>query len=46
MFELYFKDLTLEAQKRLLRAAGLDSPEDANWVAFPIANVILGELVE
>ena len=42
-FELYFRDLTTEAQVRLLTAAGLKSASEANWDAFPIATVILGE---
>ena len=36
-FELYFDDLTPEAQERLLLTYGLKSAEEANWNIFPIA---------
>lgn len=36
MFELYFRDLTPEAQKALLQEAGISRPEEANWDVFPI----------
>lgn len=38
-FELYFTDLTEQAQKEILKKAGLQSPEDANWDCFPITTV-------
>ena len=38
-FELYFSDLTPEAQKELLNVAGLECPEDANWDCWPIATI-------
>ena len=34
--EIYFDDLTEEAQKRLLECAGVEKPEDMNWDVFPI----------
>lgn len=37
--EIMFSDLTREAQLNLLDAAGLVSPEDANWDVVPIAVV-------
>jgi hypothetical protein len=42
-FEIYWTDLTEEAKADLLKAAGLKSASEANWDAFPIATVILGE---
>ena len=42
-FELYFNDLKENVQADLLKAAGLKSASEANWDAFPIATVILGE---
>ena len=38
-FELYFTDLTEEAQEELLRKAGVESPEDMNWDSFPITTI-------
>lgn len=29
--EIYFSDLTPEAQKRALEAAGIEDPKEANW---------------
>jgi hypothetical protein len=43
-FEIFFKDLTEEAQARLCQEFGT-SPEDENWDVFPIA-VIERELEE
>ena len=37
--EIYFGNLTEEAQKELLNAAGIKTPEDANWDVFPIATI-------
>jgi len=36
-FEIMFSDLTPEAQKKLLRAFHVRSPEDMNWDVVPIA---------
>ena len=36
IFELYFNDLNAEAQAKLLDAAGLNDPSEANWDMFPI----------
>lgn len=35
--EIYFSDLTPEAQERALAAAGIEDASDANWDYFPIA---------
>ena len=35
-FELFYDDLTPEAQERLLETAGLESPSDMNWDVLPI----------
>jgi hypothetical protein len=43
-FEITFYDLSKEAQERLLKSAGLKSPEEANWGrAIPIAFIVIGE---
>lgn len=34
--EIYFRDLTEEAQKEVLAAAGVQDPSDMNWEFFPI----------
>ena len=41
MFELYFSDLTEEAQERYLDAMGLMSPKEANLDAdiVPVASI-------
>ena len=39
-FELYWGDLTPEAQKELLNVAGLECPEDANWDCLPITEIM------
>ena len=36
-FEIYFSDLTEEAQKSFLKAEGLQNAEDGNYDIFPIA---------
>lgn len=41
--EIYFNDLTEEAQKQLLEVAGVKTPEEANWDIFPITSIIIGE---
>lgn len=35
-FELYFTDLTDEAQKELLNLAGITDPKELNWDVYPI----------
>lgn len=35
--EIMFNDLTHEAQKRLLKEAGITSPEEMNWDIIPVA---------
>lgn len=35
-FEIYFSDLTEEAQRRLLDAFGITDAKEANWDAFPV----------
>lgn len=37
--EIYFDDLTPEAQERILAAAGLKDASEANWNIFPIATL-------
>ena len=39
MFEIYFKDLTQEAQKELLKYAEIADPSEANWDVFPVATI-------
>ena len=34
--EIYFRDLMPEAQKAALELFGISSPDDANWIFFPI----------
>ena len=41
--ELFFRDLTVAAQKELLKAAGISDPTKANWDTFPIATIELEE---
>lgn len=36
---LYFKDLTPEAQAVLLKEAGIKSPQEMNWDVFPITEL-------
>lgn len=38
--DIMFDDLTPEAQQRLLDLAGIDSPKEANWDIFPVAEVV------
>lgn len=44
-FKIYFSDLNKDAQKRLMEAVGINSPEEMNWDAdiFPIAEYPVGE---
>ena len=37
--EIMFEDLTPDAQKRLLEAAGVARPEDMDWDELPVAVV-------
>lgn len=37
--ELFFRDLTVAAQKELLKAAGISDPTEENWDVFPIATL-------
>jgi hypothetical protein len=37
--EIMFNDLTCEAQKRLLKEAGITSPKERNWDTIPVAVV-------
>ena len=36
VFELYFRDLNEEAQKRLLKFLGISSPEEGNLDVVPL----------
>lgn len=42
-FELFFTDLTENAQKELLKKAGLKDETEANWDVFPITTIVLGD---
>ena len=37
--EIMFDDLTYDAQKRLLKEAGVTAPKDMNWDEVPVAVV-------
>ena len=39
LFELYFSDLTPEAQSNILECAGLKDETEANWDCFPITTI-------
>ena len=41
--ELYFQDLSVAAQKELLKTSGITDPTQANWDTFPIATIELEE---
>ena len=41
--ELFFRDLTVAAQKELLKAAGISDPAQANLDIFPIAALDFGQ---
>ena len=34
--EIYFSDLTPEAQRRLLKGYGMKDPKEGNWDVFPV----------
>ena len=42
-FEIMFSDLTPEAQKKLLKAFRIKSPEDMNWDVVPIAVIPISD---
>jgi hypothetical protein len=42
-FEIFFNDLTAEAQKRFLDYTGLKSAEEGNYDVIPIVVVPFGE---
>ena len=42
-FEIMFRDLTEDAQLRLLSAMNISTPEEMNWDVFGIASVPLPE---
>ena len=44
--KIMFDDLTDKAQARLLRMAGVSSPEELNWDTLPVAEVELFEDIE
>lgn len=41
--EIYFRDLIEEAQKELLDANKISSPEEANWDVFPLTTLFFEE---
>ena len=43
VFEIYFSDLTEEAQKKFLEVEGIENPEEANYDVFPIASIEIEE---
>lgn len=47
-FEIYFDDLTPEAQQRLLEAFEIESPEEMNWNdrIFPVTTVVKDDELE
>ncbi len=47
-FEIHFNDLNEDAQKRILEAAGIEDPKEANWDLdiVPLAIVPLGDSEE
>lgn len=44
MFEIYFSDLTPEAQERFLASCGLSSAAEGNYDVFPITDVPTPEI--
>ena len=44
--KIMFDDLTDKAQARLLRMAGVSSPEELNWDTLPVAEVELPEFFD
>ena len=43
VFELYFTDLTEQAQAEFLRKAGLQSAKEGNYDVFPITEIVVGD---
>lgn len=43
IIEIYFDDLTEDAQKSFLEAMGMKSPEEGNYEVFPIAEIPIPE---
>lgn len=44
MFEIYFSDLTPEAQERFLAACGLSSASAGNYDVFPLTAIPIQEV--
>ena len=44
--ELYFDDLVPEKKKELLKAMGLEKPEDINWDVFPLTTIVMEDIQE
>ena len=44
MFEIYFSDLTPEAQERFLASCGLSSSTEGNYDVFPITAIPTQEM--
>ena len=36
VFEVFFNDLTKEAQEAILKFYGLENPSEANWEYYPL----------
>lgn len=47
-FNIYFSDLTKDAQQRLLAYAGIADPREANWDmdVLPIASIMIEQEAE
>ena len=41
-YEIYFRDLTEEAQAALLEFMGINDPSEMNWNIYPIATIYNG----
>lgn len=41
--EIYFRDLNEGKQREFLQAAGISSPEEANWDVFPLGIIPVSE---
>lgn len=39
--EIFYSDLTAEAQRRVLDGYGIKTPEEANWDVYPLFTLYL-----
>ena len=42
-FEIYFDDLTEQAQAKLLESVGIEDASEMNWDVFPITTIEVEE---